>query len=87
MFNDGGDKVALTSMEFDLLYTFLSYPKRVLTRDQLLEIAHQQRRDPFDRSVDIRITRLRKKIEIDPSKPRVLCTVRSEGYVLVSEGE
>ena len=87
MFNDAGEKVALTSMEFDLLYTFISNPKRVLTRDQLLEMAHHQRWDPFDRSVDIRITRLRKKIELDPAKPRVLCTVRGEGYMLVPEGE
>ena len=50
-------------------------------------MAHHQPWDPFDRSVDIRITRLRKKIEVDPSKPRVLCTVRGEGYMLVPDGE
>jgi DNA-binding response OmpR family regulator len=87
MFDEAGVKVALTSMEFDLLYTFITHAKRVLTRDQLLELAHHQRWDPFDRSVDIRITRLRKKIEIDPSKPRVLKTVRGEGYMLIPEGE
>lgn len=87
MFDEDGEKVALTSMEFDLLYTFICHPKRVLSRDQLLEMAHHQRWDPFDRSVDIRITRLRKKIEIDPSKPRVLKTVRGEGYMLEPDGE
>lgn len=87
LFDAAGDKVTLTAMEYDLLYTFISHPKRVLTRDQLLEMAHHQRWDPFDRSVDIRITRLRKKIEIDPAKPRVLCTVRGEGYMLVPDGE
>jgi DNA-binding response OmpR family regulator len=87
MFDENGEKVPLTSMEFDLLYTFITHAKRVLTRDQLLEMAHHQRWDPLDRSVDIRITRLRKKIEVDPSKPRVLRTVRGEGYMLVPDGE
>ncbi len=87
LFDESGAKVMLTSMEYDLLYTFISHPKRVLTRDQLLEMAHHQRWDPYDRSVDIRITRLRKKIEVDPAKPRVLCTVRGEGYMLVPDGE
>ena len=87
MFDENGEKVSLTSMEFDLLYTFITHAKRVLTRDQLLEMAHHQRWDPYDRSIDIRITRLRKKIEVDPSKPRVLRTVRGEGYMLVPDGE
>ena len=87
MFDENGEKVSLTSMEFDLLYTFITHAKRVLTRDQLLEMAHHQRWDPFDRSIDIRITRLRKKIEVDPSKPRVLRTVRGEGYMLMPDGE
>lgn len=87
MFDEAGEKVALTSMEFDLLYTFITHAKRVLNRDQLLEMAHHQRWDPFDRSVDIRVARLRKKIEVDPSKPRVLKTVRGEGYMLIPQGE
>jgi two-component system phosphate regulon response regulator OmpR len=87
MFDDSGEAVPVTSMEFDLLYTFLSNANRVLTRDQLLEMAHHQRWDPFDRSVDIRIARLRKKIEQDPAKPRVLRTVRGEGYMLVPDGD
>ena len=86
-FDATGEKIALTAMEYDLLYTFVSHPKRVLTCDQLLEMAHHQRWDPFDRPVDIRITRLRKKIEIDPAKPTVLRTVRGEGYMLVPDGE
>ena len=87
MFDENGEKVPLTSMEFDLLYTFITHAKRVLSRDQLLEMAHHQRWDPFDRSIDIRITRLRKKIEVDPGKPRVLRTVRGEGYMLLPDGE
>jgi DNA-binding response OmpR family regulator len=87
MFDDAGEKVPLTSMEFDLLYALITHANRVLSREQLLDLAHHQRWDPFDRSIDIRITRLRKKIEIDPRKPRVLCTVRGEGYMLVPDGE
>jgi two-component system phosphate regulon response regulator OmpR len=87
MFDEKGETVALTAMEFDLLYTFISNANRVLTRDHLLEMAHHQRWDPFDRSVDIRIARLRKKIEQDPAKPRVLRTVRGEGYMLVPDGD
>jgi DNA-binding response OmpR family regulator len=87
MFDEEGEKVPLTAMEFDLLYTFITHAKRVLNRDQLLEMAHHQRWDPFDRSVDIRIARLRKKIEVDPAKPRVLKTVRGEGYMLIPDGE
>jgi two-component system phosphate regulon response regulator OmpR len=87
MFDESGERVALTSMEYDLLYTFVSHPKRVLNRDQLLDLAHHQRWDPFDRSIDIRIARLRKKIEVDPAKPRVLKTIRGEGYMLVPDGE
>lgn len=87
MFDENGVQVHLTSMEFDLLYTLITHANRVLTRDQLLEMAHHQRWDPFDRSVDIRITRLRKKIEVEPTKPRVLRTVRGEGYMLVPDGE
>jgi len=87
MVDDRGEAVPLTAMEFDLLYVFITHARRVLSRDQLLDLAHHQRWDPFDRSVDIRVTRLRKKIEIDPAKPRVLRTVRGEGYMLLPDGE
>jgi DNA-binding response OmpR family regulator len=87
MFDADGEVVPLTSMEFDLLYVFLTHPRRPLNRDQLLDLAHHRRWDPFDRSIDIRVARLRKKIEIDPAFPRVLRTVRGEGYMLIPEGE
>jgi DNA-binding response OmpR family regulator len=87
LFDDQGESVPMTAMEFDLLHTLVTHARRPLTRDQLLEMAHHQRWDPFDRSIDIRVARLRKKIEVDPSKPRVLRTVRGEGYMLVLEGE
>lgn len=87
LFDENGEGVALTSMEYDLLYAFVTHAKRVLSRDQLLELAHHQRWDPFDRSIDVRIVRLRKKIEVDPAKPRVLKTVHGKGYMLLPDGE
>jgi DNA-binding response OmpR family regulator len=80
-----GDSVALTAMEFDLLKVFAQNPNRVLNRDQLLELAHKGQTDPFDRSIDIRITRLRRKIEVDPAKPQLIKTVRGAGYVFAPE--
>ena len=86
LFDAAGEKVALTAMEYDLLHTFVSHPRRPLNRDQLLELAHHRKWDPFDRSVDNRIARLRKKIEADPAKPQVIRTVHGEGYVFVPNG-
>jgi DNA-binding response OmpR family regulator len=77
---DGSD-IALTAMEFDLLKAFAERPNRVLSRDQLLDLAHSRDWEPFDRSIDIRIARLRRKIEADPSKPQVIKTVRGAGYM------
>jgi len=87
MFDESGERVPLTAMEFDLLHTFITHARRVLNRDQLLELAHHRRWDPYDRSIDIRVARLRKKIELDPAYPRVLRTARGEGYMLVPDGE
>ena len=87
MFDEAGERVELTSMEYDLLHTFITHARRPLNRDQLLELAHHKKWDPFDRSIDMRIARLRKKIELDPTKPAVLKTVRGEGYMLVPNGE
>jgi two-component system phosphate regulon response regulator OmpR len=87
MFDEAGQTVELTSMEYDLLYTFITHARRPLNRDRLLELAHHKKWDPFDRSIDMRIARLRKKIEPNPAKPSVLRTVRGEGYMLVPDGE
>jgi len=75
--------VALTSMEFDLLKAFAENPNKVLNRDQLLNLSHNRDWDPFDRSIDIRITRLRRKIEVEPSRPQIIKTVRGAGYIFV----
>lgn len=77
---DGAD-VQLTSMEFDLLCVFARHPRQILSRDQLCRLAHNRDLEPGDRSIDIRITRLRKKFETEPDAPAVLVTVRGEGYV------
>lgn len=77
---DGRD-VPLTAMEFDLLATFARHPRQVLSRERLCELAHNRPLEPEDRSIDIRITRLRKKIEPDPARPTAIRTVRGEGYL------
>ena len=76
-----GAEVPLTAMEFNLLKVFAENKGRVLNRDQILEQAHDRSWDPFDRSIDIRISRLRRKIETNPSKPTVIKTVRGLGYI------
>lgn len=81
LFDASGIEIAITAMEFQLLKVFADHRGRVLNRDQLLELAHDRGWDPFDRSIDIRISRLRKKIEVDPSKPEVIRTVRGVGYL------
>jgi DNA-binding response OmpR family regulator len=84
MFEVGGPEVTITAMEFDLLNTFLSNPNRVLTRDQLLMQTRHREWEPFDRSIDIRIGRLRRKVEPDPrGEPQCIRTVRNAGYMFV----
>ena len=78
-----GKEEPLTAMEFDLLYVFSQNPHRVLSRDRLLNLAHHRDNEPFDRSIDIRITRIRRKIEVDPAKPQVIKTIRGAGYIYV----
>jgi two-component system OmpR family response regulator len=78
-----GSELPLTAMEYDLLQVFAANPNRVLTRDRLLDLAHRGDSDPFDRSIDIRVTRIRKKIEADPANPVVIKTVRGAGYMFV----
>ena len=84
LYAEDGRELPLTSMEFDLLRAFAEHPNRVLTRDQLLEWAHNRSWEPFDRSIDIRIARIRKKVEPDPAKPQVIKTVRGAGYLFAT---
>ena len=85
LLNEKGESISLTSMEFDLLKAFAENPNKVLDRDQLLSLSHNRDWDPFDRSIDIRITRLRRKIEVAPSKPQIIKTVRGAGYIFVTQ--
>ena len=80
----GGEEVPMTAMEFDLIRVFLANPNRVLSRDQLLMHTRNREWEPFDRSIDIRIGRLRRKIEPDTNgEPRCIRTVRNAGYMYV----
>ncbi len=79
-----GVEIPITAMEFDLLKAFADHPGRVLSRDQLLSLAHNRDWEPFDRSIDIRIARIRRKIERDPAKPRIIKTVRGAGYMFAA---
>jgi two-component system phosphate regulon response regulator OmpR len=84
MFEADGEEVAITAMEYELLRVFLANPNRVLSRDQLLMKTRNREWEPFDRSIDIRIGRLRRKIEPDPAgEPRCIRTVRNAGYMYV----
>ncbi len=74
-----GEEVPVTAMEFDLLEVFAANPDRVLSRDRLLDLAHHRGLEPFDRSIDIRVWRLRRKIERDPRRPEIIKTVRGGG--------
>jgi two-component system phosphate regulon response regulator OmpR len=80
-----GREVPLTAMEFTLLKAFLDHPNQVLSRDRLLTLTRNREWEPFDRSIDIRIARLRRKVEADPERPRAIKTVRGAGYIYVPE--
>ena len=81
--DDTGNDVAVTAGEFDLLKLFAENPNRPLSRDWLLDTTSHRTRDPFDRAIDLRITRIRRKIEPAPDKPTVIRTVRGIGYMFV----
>jgi two-component system phosphate regulon response regulator OmpR len=80
-----GAEIPLTRMEFDLLEVLVARPNRPMSRDQLLQLTQNRDWDPTDRSLDIRIARLRAKIEADPDNPRLIRTVRGIGYRYVPE--
>jgi DNA-binding response OmpR family regulator len=79
-------EVPLTNAEFNLLRTFVEHPNRVLSRDMLMELIKGYERNPFDRSIDVRVTRLRRKIEPDPAAPAYIRTVWGEGYLFSPGG-
>jgi two-component system OmpR family response regulator len=83
LFTASGEEIPLTGMEFDLLKVFVERPNQVLNRDQLLSLTRNRDWEPFDRSIDIRIARVRRKIEPDPERPQAIRTIRGAGYMFV----
>jgi two-component system phosphate regulon response regulator OmpR len=83
LFDEDGAEVKLTATEFDLLSAFARAPNRVLSREFLLDTAPARDRESFDRAIDIRITRIRQKVEVQPAKPQVIRTIRNVGYMFV----
>jgi two-component system OmpR family response regulator len=80
-----GVLVELTGGEFDLLLTFLLNPQRVLTRDQLLDLTRGRIAGPLDRTIDVQVGRLRRKLEADAKNPELIKTVRGGGYVFATD--
>lgn len=74
-------QVALTTGEFDLLAAFVRHPNKVLSRDELMDMIHHREAGPYDRSIDVQVGRLRRKIERDPSRPELIKSVRGVGYI------
>jgi DNA-binding response OmpR family regulator len=85
--DDEGNEHPLTASEFGLLKVFAANPKRVLSRERLLELANARDSEAFDRAVDLRIMRIRRKIEPDPAKPAVIRTIRGGGYLFSPTGD
>jgi two-component system OmpR family response regulator len=82
-----GALVTLSTGEFDLLLAFVERPQRTLSREQLLDLARGRGPVPFDRSMDVQVSRLRRKIEVDPRAPEIIATVRGGGYVFTAPVE
>ena len=82
-----GEDLPLTSGEFAMLKALARHPKQPLTRDKLAQLARGREFEPFDRSLDVQISRLRKMIELDPASPKIIQTVWGVGYVFVPDGQ
>lgn len=82
-----GQEISLTSGEFALLQAFIEHPNRALSRDSLVDFIKGYDRSPFDRSIDVRVTRLRQKIELDPKMPHFIHTIWGVGYMFTPEGK
>jgi DNA-binding response OmpR family regulator len=81
-----GEDIPLTQAEFTLLKVFIEHPNRALSRDQIMDWLKGFERDPFDRSIDVRVTRLRRKLEDDPTNPVYIRTVWGQGYLFAPKG-
>ncbi len=85
LFSPTGSLITLSGGEFELLQAFVTHPGRVLSRDQLLDLARGREAQPFDRSIDVQVSRLRRKLEDDPKEPTLIKTVRSGGYMFATD--
>jgi DNA-binding response OmpR family regulator len=84
--DEAGAEVPMSPLEFDLLKAFSLHPNRALSRERIANLSQPRDFDPFDRSVDLRVMRLRKKVEPDPEHPQFIRTVRNEGYIFMPAG-
>jgi two-component system OmpR family response regulator len=87
LFSPAGKEVRLTTGEFDLLAAFVNHANQVLTRDRLLDLARNREAGPFDRTIDVQVGRLRRKLEDDPQRPTMIKTVRGTGYIFTPSVE
>ena len=87
LLSEDGTEVALTGGEYELLLALLERPNRVLTRDMLMDLLRGRQAGPFDRAIDVAVSRLRRKLEDDGSNPNLIKTVRGDGYVLATTVE
>lgn len=86
LLNNSNEVVALTPGDFTLLEAFVTHPNRILSRDQLIDLLKGYERSPYDRSIDVGVTRLRRKIEQDPSRPQLIRTIWGKGYIFTPDG-
>jgi two-component system, OmpR family, response regulator len=87
LLSPSGKEVRLTTGEFDLLAAFVNNANQVLTRDRLLDLARNREGGPFDRTIDVQVGRLRRKLEEDPQRPTIIKTVRGTGYIFTPQVE
>ena len=83
----GDEHIPLTTGEFAMLKALARHPRQPLTRDRLAQLARGREFEPFDRSLDVQVSRLRKLIELDPANPRIIQTVWGVGYVFIPDGQ
>lgn len=87
LINSQGVVISLSGTEYRLLRIFLDHPNRILSRDQLMDLMHGREITPFDRSIDLQVSRLRQKFEEDTETPSIIKTIRNQGYMLVTQVE
>ena len=81
LYSPSGEEVRLTTGEFELLAALVGHPNQVLSRDRLLDLSRHREAGPFDRTIDVQVGRLRRKLKDDPNNPTIIKTVRGGGYM------